>query len=63
MLPPLGPPFPFITKVGIFKRQIKDYYSKIVKALSLYFIKIFIDLLDSHVNTQFKKGVIFIFKA
>ena len=50
MLPPLGPLFSLIAKVGAFKRQMKDYYSKIVRALSLHFIEIFVDFFDSHVN-------------
>jgi len=58
-----GLPFPLIIKVGAFKRWIKDYYSKIVRALSLYFIKIFVNLLDSYINAQFKEGVTFILKA
>ena len=63
MLPPQGLPFPLIAKVGAFKRRIKDYCYKIVRALGLYFIKIFINLLDSYINAQFKKEVAFIFKA
>ena len=63
MLLPLGLPFLLIAKVGTFKRRIKDYCGKIVRALGLYFIKIFINLLDSYINAQFKKGVIFILKA
>jgi L-rhamnose isomerase len=63
VFPPLGLPFLFIAKVGTFKRQIKDYCSKIIRALSLYFIKIFIDFFDSHINTRFKEGVIFVLKA
>jgi len=63
VLPLLRPPFPFIAKVGAFKRWIKDYYGKIVRALSLHFIKIFINFLDSYINAQFKEGVVFILKA
>ena len=63
MLLLLGPPFPLIAKVGTFKRRIKDYCGKIVRALSLYFIKIFINLLDSHINAQFKEGVAFVLKV
>jgi hypothetical protein len=59
----LGLPFLLITKVGLFKRWIKDYYGKIVRAFGLYFIKIFINLFNSYINTQFKEGVAFIFKA
>ena len=63
MLPPLGLLFLLITKVGAFKRRIKDYCGKIVRALGLYFIKIFINLFNSYINAQFKEGVIFILKA
>ena len=63
MFPLLGPPFPLIAKVGAFKRRIKDYYSKIIKILGLYFIKIFVNFFDSYINARFKEGVIFIFKA
>ena len=63
MLLPQGPPFPLIAKVGAFKRQIKDYCGKIVRALGLYFIKIFINLLDSYINAQFEEGVTFVLKA
>ena len=63
MLLLLGPPFPLIAKVGAFKRRIKDYCSKIVRALGLYFIKVFINLFNSYINAQFKEGVIFILKA
>ena len=63
MLLLLGLPFLLIAKVGAFKRRIKDYCGKIVRALGLYFIKIFINLLDSYINAQFKKGVAFILKA
>jgi hypothetical protein len=63
VLPPLGPPFPLIAKVGAFKRRIKDYYGKIVRALGLYFIEVFINLFNSYINAQFKKGVVFILKA
>ena len=59
MHPSKGQKIPY----NALKRQIKDYYGKIVKALDLYFIKIFINLLDSHINARFKKGVVFIFKA
>ena len=59
----LGPLFLLIAKVGIFKRWMKDYYNKIVRALSLYFIKIFINFFDSYINTRFKEGVAFVFKA
>ena len=59
----LGPPFPLIAKVGAFKRQIKDYRGKIVRALGLYFIKIFINFFDSYINARFKEGVAFILKA
>ena len=63
MFPLLGPLFLFIVKVGAFKRQIKDYYSKIIRAFSLHFIKIFIDFFNSYINIKFRKGVIFIFKT
>ena len=63
MLPLLGLLFPLIIKVGAFKRWIKDHCGKIVRALGLYFIKIFINLFNSYVNAQFKKGVAFILKA
>jgi len=63
VLLPLGPPFPLITKVGAFKRRIEDYCGKIVRALGLYFIKIFINLFNSYINAQFKEGVAFILKA
>jgi len=53
----------FIAKVNAFKRQIKNHCGKIVRALGLYFIKIFINLLNNYINAQFKKGVAFIFKA
>ena len=46
----LGLPFPLIAKVGAFKRWMKDYSSKIVRALSLYFIKIFVDFFNSYIN-------------
>jgi len=59
----LGLPFLLIAKVGAFKRRIKDYYGEIVRALSLYFIKIFINFFNSHINARFKEGVIFILKA
>ena len=58
-----GPPFPLIAKVGAFKRRIKDHYGKIVRALGLHFIKIFVNLLDSYINAQFKEGVAFVLKA
>ena len=63
MLLLLGLLFLLIAKIGAFERRMKDYYSKIVRALGLYFIKIFINFLDSYINTQFKEGVIFILKA
>ena len=63
MFLPQRPPFLFIAKVSAFKRQIKDHCGKIVRALGLHFIKIFINFLDSYINAQFKKRVIFIFKA
>ena len=63
MLLPLGLPFPLIAKVGAFKRRIKDYCGKIVRALGLYFIKIFINFFNSYINARFKKGVVFILKA
>ena len=63
MLLLLGLPFPLIAKVGAFKRRIKDYCGEIVRALGLYFIKIFINLLDSYINARFKEGVAFILKA
>jgi hypothetical protein len=50
VLLPLRPPFPLIAKVGAFKRRIEDYYNKIVRALSLYFIKIFIGFFNSYIN-------------
>ena len=59
----LRPLFLFIAKVNAFKRWIKNHCGKIVRALGLYFIKIFINFLDSYINAQFKEGVIFIFKA
>jgi len=59
----LGLPFPLIIKVGAFKRRIKNYCGKIVRALGLYFIKIFINLLNSYINAQFKEGVVFVLKA
>ena len=46
----LRPLFLLIIKVDAFKRQIKDYCNKVVRALVLYFIKIFINLLDSYFN-------------
>ncbi len=42
---------------------MKDYYGKIVRALGLHFIKIFVDLLDSHINARFEKGVAFVLEA
>ena len=63
MLLLLRPLFPFIVKVGLFKRWIKDHCGKVIGALVFYFIKIFTNLLDNYINTQFKKGVAFIFKA
>ena len=63
MFPLLGPPFLFIAKVGAFKRQTKDYYSKIIRALSLHFIKIFVNFFNSHINTRFKEGVVFVLEA
>ena len=63
MLLLLGLPFLLIIKVGAFKRQIKDYCGKIVWALGLYFIKIFINFFNSYINARFKEGVIFILKA
>ena len=63
MFPLLGPPFLLIAKVGAFKRRIKDYCGKIVRALGLYFIKIFINFFNSYINTRFKEGVVFILKA
>jgi hypothetical protein len=59
----LGLLFPLIAKVGAFKRWIKDYYGKIARALGLYFIEIFVNLLDSYVNARFKEGVVFVLKA
>jgi hypothetical protein len=59
----LGLLFPLIAKVGVFKGRMKDYCGKIIRALGLYFIKIFINFFDSHINARFKEGVIFIFKA
>jgi hypothetical protein len=59
----LGLLFPLITKVGAFKRRIKDYYGEIVRALGLYFIEIFINFFNSHINARFKEGVIFVLKA
>ena len=59
----MRPPFPLITKVGAFKIRIKDYYNKIIRAFGLYFIKIFVDFFDSHINAKFKEGVVFILKA
>ena len=59
----LGLPFPLIAKVGAFKRQIKDYCGEIVRALGLYFIKIFINFFNSYINARFKEGVVFILKA
>ena len=50
VLPLLGLLFLFIAKVGLFKRYREDYYSKVVRALVLYFIKIFINLLESYIN-------------
>ena len=50
MLLLLGPLFPLIVKVGAFKRQIKDYCGKIVRAFGLHFIKIFINLFNSYIN-------------
>jgi len=63
VFPLLRLPFLFIVKVGAFKKQIKNYCGKIIRALSFYFIKIFINLLDSYINAQFKKRVAFVFKA
>ena len=63
MLPLLRLLFPLIIKVGAFKRRIKDYCGKIVRALGLYFIKIFINFFNSYINARFKEGVIFILKA
>ena len=63
MLSPQGPPFPLVAKVGAFERRIKDHCGKIVRALGLHFIKIFVNLLDSHINAQFKEGVAFVLKA
>ena len=50
MFPLLGPPFPLIIKVGVFERWIKNYCSKIIKALGLYFIKIFVNFFNSYIN-------------
>jgi hypothetical protein len=63
VLPLLGLPFLLIAKVGAFKRWIEDYYGKIVRALGLYFIEIFINLFNSYINARFKEGVVFILKA
>ena len=63
MFPLLRPLFPLIAKVGVFKRWIKDYCGKIVRALGLYFIKIFINFFNSHINARFKEGVVFVLKA
>ena len=63
MLLLLGLPFPLIAKVGAFERRIKDYYSKIVRALGLYFIKVFVNLFNSYINARFKEGVVFVLKA
>ena len=63
MFPPLKLPFLLIAKVGVFERQIKDYYGKIIRALGLYFIKIFVNFFNSYINAGFKEGVIFILKA
>jgi len=63
VFPPLGPPFPLIAKVGAFKRRIKDHCGEIVRALGLYFIEIFINFFDSHINARFKEGVAFVLKA
>ena len=51
MLLLLRPPFPFIIKIGTFERWIKDYSNKIIRALSFYFIKIFINFFNSYINT------------
>ena len=63
MLPLLKPLFLFITKIGAFKKWMKNYYGKIMRAFSLYFIKIFINFLVNYINAQFKKEVAFVFKA
>ena len=63
MLLLLGPLFLFIVKVGMFKRWIKDYSNKIIRAFSFYFIKIFVNFFNSYINAKFKKGVIFVLKA
>ena len=63
MFTPLGLPSPLIAKIDAFKRRIKDYCGKIVRALGLYFIKIFINFFDSYINAGFKEGVAFILKA
>ena len=63
MFPLLGLLFPLIAKIGAFKKRIKDYCSKIIRALGLYFIKIFVNFFNSYINAKFKKGVIFVLKA
>ena len=47
----------------MFEKRVKDYCGKIVRALGLHFIKIFVNLLDSHINARFEKGVIFVLEA
>ena len=63
MFLPLGPPFLFIAKGGTFERWIKDHCGKIIRALGLHFIEIFIIFFNSHINTRFKEGVAFILEA
>ena len=63
MFPLLGLPFPLIAKVGAFKRRMKDYCGEIVRALGLYFIKIFVNFFDSYINARFKEGVVFVLGA
>jgi len=63
VFPLLGLPFPLIAKVGAFKRRMKDYCGEIVRALGLYFIKIFVNFFDSYINARFKEGVVFVLGA
>ena len=62
MLPLLWLLFPFITKVGMFKRGMEDNCDKVVWALSFHFIEILIKLLQSYINAGFKEGVVCILK-
>ena len=55
MLSPLELSFPFIAKVGAFKKWMKNYYGKIVRVLGLHFIKIFVDFLIAMLTPNLRK--------